>query len=133
MDKNFRRIYHDSETGEKLVELTFRGGVVASTVDQDIANYPILNERYRDSFEVLEIDVGAYSQDFELTNEYKVDLDTKKLLFSYPDSNEPEVEQPYQPPISAEIAQLKERLQMQDATMEELMFIIIPELNGGGI
>lgn len=42
------------------------------------------------------------------------------------------------PPTQEELQQkeiegLKERLEMQDRTMEELMFIIIPELNGGGL
>ena len=129
-----RKIYYDKGDGNSIVDTGERSGsVLTRTIEQDIATYTALSERNRDSFDVLELEYGQYAQDFAECNGYRVNPETKKLEFSYPDPNKPEQPPVYRPPLSEEIEQMKIKMQMQDATMEELMFIIIPELNGGGL
>ena len=129
-----RHIFYDLQgivildTGERVVPLD-----TPTTNEEYIKTYSILSERNRDSFDVLELEYGQYAQDFAESNGYRVNPETKELEFSYPDPNEPEAPPEYRPPLSVEIEEMKVKMQMQDATMEELMFIIIPELNGGGL
>lgn len=127
-----RRIYFDVVSGDVLID-TGTGDVIVKTEEQDIATYTELSIRNRDSFDVLKIPPTMYQQDFFECISFRVNTETKKLEFSYPDPNEPKESQPYQQPLSVEVEQLKDRLAMQDATMEELMFIILPEITGGGI
>lgn len=120
-----RRIFYDLTTGNKIVEVGRSGGMVIPTIEQDIATYTALSERNRDTFDVLELPYGAYSQDFRECNGCRVNVETGELEFSYPDPNEPSVEQPYQAPLSEEVKVLKDRLLVaQDA----IDFLI---MNGG--
>lgn len=129
-----KKIYYEKSTGNIIIEISeCAGNVVKKTIEQDIETFTALSERNRDTFDVLELEYGQYAQDFAECNGYRVNPDTKELKFSYPDPNEPEQPPVYRPPLSEEIKQMKIKMQMQDATMEELMFIIIPELNGGGL
>lgn len=36
-------------------------------------------------------------------------------------------------PIELEIKELKQKTELQDSAMQELMFMILPEINGGGM
>lgn len=130
-----RRIYHEIATGNVIVDTGERqGAVVPTTIDQDISIYTVLSERNRDTFAVLELEYGQYAQDFEECNGYRVNPETKTLEFSYPDPNEPTVEQPYQAPLSEQVKNLEatilemtaysatqdERLVMQEQALLEL-------------
>lgn len=109
-------------TGNAIVDIGEREGlVVATTTEQDIAIFNELSERNRDTFDVLELDFGAYSQDFAECNGYRVNVETKTLEFSYPNSNEPTAEQPYQAPLSEEVKQLELAQSVTDTTLLELM------------
>lgn len=98
------RIFYDNITGERLVKVSRDEGMVIPTIDQDIATYTALSERNRDTFDVLEFPYGTYDQDFDLCISYRVSMETKTLKFSYPDPNEPGVEQPYVTPLSEQIS-----------------------------
>lgn len=99
-----RRIYYDISTGNVIQDTGERhGSVVPTTIEQDILTYTALSERNRDTFDVLELDYGAYAQDFAECNGYRVNLETKTLEFSYPVPNEPGVEQPYQAPLTDQV------------------------------
>lgn len=96
-----KRIYYDKETGNVLVNTGERQGFVReTTIEQDIKSYTSLSERNRDTFDYIELEHGQYRQDFAESNDYRINPDTKELEFSYPDPNEPEVEQSYQSPLS---------------------------------
>lgn len=102
-----RRIFYDKTTGNRIVEDGYSEGMIIPTIEQVIASYTALSERNRDTFDVLELDFGAYSQDFRECSGYRVNVETKALEFSCPDPNEPGVEQPYQAPLSEQIAELR--------------------------
>lgn len=134
MNEGIRRIFYDNTTGDKIHEIGRNGSFTLPTIDQDITTYTALSERNRDTFDVLELDFGAYSQDFRECNGYRVNVETKTLEFSYPDPNEPTVEQPYQAPLSEQVKNLEatilemtaysaaqdERLVMQEQALLEL-------------
>lgn len=117
-----RKIYYEVVTGNIIVNTGERnGGTIPTTIEQDIAIYTVLSKLNRDTFDVLELDFGAYSQDFAECNGYRVNVDTKTLEFSYPDPNEPTLEQPYQAPLSEKVTQLELAQSVADTTLLELM------------
>lgn len=110
-----RRIYFDLTTGNLLVDTGERqAGVRPTTIEQDVANYKELSERVIGTYAYIELPYGQYAQDFAECNEYRVNVDLisdlpfeegyKALEFSYPDPNAPEEPQPYQVPLSQQIA-----------------------------
>lgn len=117
-----KMIFYDKVTGERIIDTGEWSNVnIKKTVDQQIATYTELSERNRDTFDVLELDFGAYSQDFAECNGYRVNVETKTLEFSYPDPNEPNIEQPYQAPLSEKVKQLELAQSVTDTTLLELM------------
>lgn len=99
-----RKIYFDKATGNVIVDTGERqGSVVLTTVEQDIAAYTALSERNRDTFDVVELEFGAFAQDFAESNGYRVNIKTSKLEFQYRDPSDPDVEQPYIKPLSQSI------------------------------
>jgi hypothetical protein len=83
-----RRFFYDS-LGHIFFETNAYG---ESTVEQDIADFTILSERNRDTFNVIELPFGAYAQDFAECVLVGIDLVTKEPIFAVPDpSGEPVV------------------------------------------
>lgn len=118
-----RRIFYDKATGNVIQDTGERSGsVVDTTIEQDIAVYPALAERYRDTFDVIELEYGQYAQDFATCTGYRVDVETGTLEFTYPDPNAPEEPPVYQKPLSEEVAALK--------TDKEKLFQQVAEANG---
>lgn len=76
----------------------------------------------------------AVSDNFIIGDEFELaiwinSVDENKNLTSYAAiRNNPNAQR-----LLRENQQLKEKIAMQEATMEELMFIILPEIIGGGI
>lgn len=104
-----RRIYYDTLSGDVLLDAGDRQGFVESTtIMYDIQIYKELSERNPGTFDSIDLEFGQYAQDFSESNGYRVNPETKKLEFSYPDPNEPEVEQPYQAPLSERINYLED-------------------------
>ncbi|MER2010694.1 MAG: hypothetical protein ABS939_25070, partial [Psychrobacillus sp.] len=68
----------------------------------------VLSERNRETFDVIELEYGEFSQDFSMCNGYRVNPKTKELEFSYPTNDDLEVEQPYRPSLALETEKLKE-------------------------
>lgn len=130
-----RRIYYDKLTGNVIIDTGEREGLVLTkTIEQEVTTFNELSIRNRDSFGVIELPYGAYKQDFvESRGNYRVNPETGSLEFSYPDPNNPEEPQPFSPPLSDEVIRLTNENKAQDQVIEELMFVIIPELSGGGI
>jgi hypothetical protein len=109
MSKIGRKIFFDLATGNLIHDTGERqGAVIETTVEQEIANFTALSERNQETFDVIELPFGAYQQDFAECNGYRVNVETRELEFSYPDPNEPDVEQPFQPPLSVEVVKLKQ-------------------------
>lgn len=124
-----RKIYYEITTGNIIIDTGEKQGlVVATTVEQDVTTFAALSERNRDTFDALELPFGAYAQDFAECNGYRVNLETKTLEFSYPDPNQPDVEQPYQKPLTEQIAELKSANEVTQETVDMILTDIIPSL-----
>lgn len=103
-----KRIYYDLKTGNVLVFIGDRQGpVIPTTVEQDIETFTALSERNRDTFDVLELPFGAFSQDFAECNGYRVNPETKTLEFSYPDPSNPEAPQVFIKPLTEQVKELE--------------------------
>ena len=100
-----RKIFYDSVTGEVIIDSgQYDNALKEKSIEELIETYAVLSERNRKTFDVIELEYDQYAQDFAESNGYRVSPETKQLEFSYPDSNEPEVEQPYIVPLSEQIA-----------------------------
>src|SRR5690554_4727536 len=128
-----RRLYYDVNTGHILIEAGERNRyVVETTVEQDIQTLKVISARVRQSYDYIQLDYDQCGKAFAESNGYRVNPATKELEFSYPDPNDEEPQEPvYQLPLSKEVEELKKRIKLQDATMEELMFVVLPKLTGG--
>lgn len=117
-----RRIYYELSTGNVLLNTGERqGGVKPTTVEQDVIAYSVLSERNRDSFDVLELAYGQYAQDFAVSNDYRVNPETKQIEFRYPDPNgEEPVEPVHQKPLSEEVQELKIENELLKASVLEM-------------
>jgi hypothetical protein len=110
VNKIGRKIFYDLETGNVIVDTGERQGfVMATTIEQDVSSYKALSERNRETFDVIELPFGIYMQDFAICEDYKVNVETKKLEFFYPDPNDPQPEPVYQEPLSIKVKSLEER------------------------
>lgn len=96
-----RRIFFDIVTGTLIQDTgESNGGVLPTTIEEDIIRFSKLNDRVRSTFDVIELEYGQFAQDFAICNSYRVNPETKELEFSYPDPNEPEEPQSFQAPLS---------------------------------
>lgn len=119
-----RKIYYDKATGNKLVDTgESEGLVVETTVQQDFEAYTELSERNPETVGVIQLAYGELSEDFTANNGVRVNLETGKLDFSYPDSNEPEAPPIYQKPLSSKVDNLElENAMLQMSMMEMTMY-----------
>lgn len=121
-----RKIFYDKVTGIWFVDTgEWNNGIREKTVDEEIASYPALSERNRETFDVLELPFGAYQQDFAESNGYRVNVDTKTLEFSYPDPNAPEAEPVYQKPLTSQVQELKLQTQQLNQDLLDLSDYVV--------
>ncbi len=113
-----RKIYYDIATGFVLVDTgEFEGAVANSTIDQDVQKYSELSKRNRNTFEVVELPVGAYSEEFMIAKSYRVNVLTKQIEF-----NHSPIKEEYQVPLTEQVKQIKQELAV---TQEALDFILM--------
>lgn len=114
-------IFYDNTSGEIIVNTgEYKDAKVKKTIEQHIDTYTSLKERERISFDYIELNYGEYRADFTTMNGYRVNVETKELEFSYPDPNEPDVEQSYQAPLSEQVATLETQVQTQEQAIADL-------------
>lgn len=108
------RIYYDKSTGNVIQEVGQRSGdVVETTTEQDFAAYVALAERIPESVGMLQLEYGVHDADYEAGGRItRINLDTMKPLFTYPDPENPETPQEPQPALSKQVETL-----MQDSTL----------------
>ncbi|WP_232061466.1 hypothetical protein [Paenibacillus odorifer] len=106
-----RKIFYELTTGYVVQDIGERSGdVIETTIDQDFAAYRALSERVPETVGILQLEYEEYKQDFAECNGYRVNVNTKKLEFSYPDPNtEPEYPQEpvYQEPLTERLKNLE--------------------------
>lgn len=110
MPEGIRRIYYDKSTGNVIKSYTLVGYFKEPSIEDDILAFSELSERNPDSFDVLQLNITDYSEDFAQCNGYRVNPETKQLEFSYPDPNEPEAPQVFRKPLSEEVEETKQAI-----------------------
>lgn len=118
------KIYYDVNSGNVILwmpEQTNAVSVSETTIEHDITTFTTLSERNRSTFDVIELLLGAYAQDFSECNGYRVNVTTKMLEFSYPDPNVPQPEPVFQPPLTSQINDLKAQLETAQEAIDFLL------------
>lgn len=109
MKKIGRKVYYDKLTGEVIKDTGEKvGKVTQTTIEQDITAFTALSERNRDTFDVIELEYGEYSQDFQEGRLIGVNLETKTPIFEYPNPENPSEPIVVEKPLSTEIEELKQ-------------------------
>lgn len=102
-----RKIYYDKQTGNIIIDTgEMQGMVIPTTIEDDLLTYKNLSERNLESFDVIELAYGEYSQDFSTCNGYRINPETMGIEFSYPDEQNPE-QQIYEEPLSIRVANIE--------------------------
>lgn len=124
MNKAGMKFYFDKLTGRIIASIGESNGttVLPSTIDDDILAFKELSGRNRDTFDVIELEYGQYAKDFSECVDFRINLETKELEFSYPSLGEvqPNIPQ-YVMPLTEQIKVLEDR---QVATEEAISFLL---------
>lgn len=105
-----RRIYFEKATGNVVYDTgEHEGSVIERTIEQDFETFLSLKNRVSNTIGIIQLGFGEYRQDFYESSYYRVNTESQSIEFSYPDPNEPKVEQPYQAPLSEKISELEAR------------------------
>ncbi|WP_280756380.1 hypothetical protein [Paenibacillus sp. LBL] len=91
--------------------------------------YPILRDRDPESFGMIQLEYGQYAEDFFTASSWRVNLETKTLEFTYPDPSNPEQPTAPQPPLTAQVAELK----AETAALNLAIIDVWETLAGGGV
>jgi hypothetical protein len=114
------RIYYDTN-GTPFFQTNVYNGATSA---QDIANFKLLSERNRNTFDYIELPFGAYAQDFAEGTLTGVDVTAKTPKFSYG----PQQTIPTDKPLTEQLAELKSYTQQ----MNEDFTALADFATGGG-
>lgn len=105
-----QKVFYENDSGNILViNPSARGDelyVKDRTIDEIIELYPVLRDRDRTTFDVIELAYGELDEDFSQSIERWVDPETKQLKFVYRDPNEPEAPPVFRKPLTQEVDEL---------------------------
>lgn len=125
------KIYFDKSTGNVILNTRDRtGDIVETTREQDFEVYVELSERVPETVEMVQLEYGAYAEDYAQGGVItRIDLESLKPLFTYPDPTDPETPQEPQPPLTEQVTalkteneSLKSRVSDVEMTITEILF-----------
>lgn len=122
-----KKIYYDKNTGELIYAVNERmGAVIETTAEQDRETFTALAERNENSYDVIQLEYGQYREDFVQSSSYRVDVDTKEIIFTYRevDENGGEVEVTPSKPMSVQVEELKTKTDSQEKAIAELTEVV---------
>ena len=117
-----RKIAFDSSTGEVLADTGEREGAWVSgiTDEQMIRDYKVLSERNRESFEIIELEYGAYRESFNRMTGFKIDRLKKIPVFSFPDPNIPDSEPIFTKSLEEQLAESEAKMKRMESHLQEV-------------
>lgn len=99
-----KRVFYDIRNGEVVAIVGERSGHVRpTTIEEDIDSFPKLQERNRETFDYLDLEYGAFQEDFSRGKLVAIDLETKELKFVYYEDMETKPTKP----LSVQVEELK--------------------------
>lgn len=84
-----RKIYYEISTGDVVLITPEKFNGIQTTKEQDFAMYEALSIRTPELVDVVELEYGQYSSDFQTCSDVRVDVETGSLLFNYPVFEQP--------------------------------------------
>ena len=117
-----RRLYFDRANGEIIQQISERQGeyVVETTVDEDFEAYAALKERVRETVGYVQLEYGAYADNFNRNDFVRVNPDTLDIEFAKRPTD-PDEEPVYEMPLSDRLEELEAR---QSATEEAILALM---------
>jgi len=106
-----RKIYYELSTGNIILDTGERqGDVIETTIEQDFQTYVALSQRVPETIGVIQLAYGEMSEDFAMAESYRVDLATKKLVFTYRDPSNPSAPPVKKPSYEERISALEQAM-----------------------
>ncbi|MFU1798700.1 hypothetical protein ACM1RC_33010 [Paenibacillus azoreducens] len=98
------RFFWIKKTGNIVAHRFGMPAGIESTKEEDFAIYIELKPYDPEEIEMTTFEYGQYAEDFAQATSWRFDPDTGQIVFSYPDPNDPDHEQPiYQRPLTDQI------------------------------
>lgn len=117
-----RIVFYDVDNGQILIIVpSMKGMAKPKTPEEYIANYSILKDRERSSFDYIQLEYGQYDQDFFESSSQMVDSETKELKFYFPDSDDGETEIQPQKPLTEQIKDLSQRQDLMQKALDDVI------------
>lgn len=116
------RLYFDKVSGDVFF---VNNMYTTTTKERDLEVFPILSERNIEAYDYIDVSQNQYSQDFAESNDYRVNVETKTLEFSYPDPNNPDAEPVFVKPLTEQIKSLEFQQQQTNEDLSALMDFVI--------
>lgn len=108
-----RKIYFEKSTGNVVLEVGERYGWVLETdFDKDFEIYTELSKYEKEAIDVIKLEFGEYRTEFSECTSYKVNPETKEIMFDYTPLPDPEL-----PPASPTLRERVEELEKQNADL----------------
>ncbi|GIO33729.1 hypothetical protein J2TS6_48700 [Paenibacillus albilobatus] len=128
--KRKRKLFYNKVDGAAIQtvdgDIIYGSDLKETTIEEAFRDYKSLAERVPETVGLLELEYDDYLQDFKEGVWTGVDLDTMKPLFYYPNPNDPAPEQPvYQPPLTEQVKELRERQDATEAAILALMDVTV--------
>lgn len=112
-----RRFFWIKKTGNIIAQRYEMSAGIESTKEEDFEVYMELKSYNPEAIEMTTFEPGQYAEDFVKAKSWLFDPDTGQIRFIYPDPTDPETPLPPQPPLSEQVAELKQAIAELTLTM----------------
>lgn len=123
-----RRFFWIKSTGNIVAERGEMAEGIESTKEEDFAVYAELKPYEPDAIEMTTFEPGQFAEEFETASSWRFNPSTGEIEFAYPDPTNPEQPPVYQPPLTAQVAELK----AETAALNLAIIDVWETLAGGG-
>ncbi|QOT13744.1 hypothetical protein JNUCC32_31145 (plasmid) [Paenibacillus sp. JNUCC32] len=124
-----RRFFWVKSTGNIVAQRNEMSAGIESTKEEDFAVYVELKPYEPDAIEMTTFEPGQYAEEFATASSWRFNPDTGEIEFAYPDPTNPEQPPVYQPPLTAQVAELK----AETAALNLAIIDVWETLAGGGV
>lgn len=102
-----RRFFWIKSSGNIVAQRYDMSAGVESTKEEDFAVYIELKPYDPDAIEMTTFEPGQYKEEFEKASDWRFNPETGTIEFLYLDPTDPELPPVFQPPLTAQVAELK--------------------------